>query len=370
MIDIDKFMGTVESEILVALRDVDLNKVYKLYTTYVSPSDMATSFQQCCLLKLIVEKLGGCRILDTGSGISTYFIRISLPNSSESTTIDDNPVWIEKIKQFLEVNSLSTDRLLLWNDVRGKNLGKFDFIYHDLGCIETRIESLDNIAQRVVDGGIIMLDDLHFTQLPSCDLNGFALEYFKSRGWSQVDIKQLSTDQFGRYASIFIKPKTPFIGTFLGQMKYGYFLNINSNEENTKFLESLKWEGAYVGPYDTDVCRGKGIFQYSFKSNTDVLKAFDHKKSNMGFVIHNLFISGKNSENILELIYEDRINKFYKEHKYLWTVKIITLSIPRSDIQDFETFEYNLNQWFDLIYYKDVDEISHFYHSTYYYLAL
>ena len=76
----------------------------------------------------------------------------------------------------------------------------YDFIFHDLGSIETRKTSLPTILSKLNLNGFIMLDDVHKSTYG---------EYVKTKmtDFVQIDITQLSLDKFGRYASLYQKIK-------------------------------------------------------------------------------------------------------------------------------------------------------------------
>ena len=199
------------------MSSIDINKLdlikteitneYKDYVTNISSTDMATSFEQCALLIYFLRNVEINSILDTGSGISSYFIRRELKNKTFNvTTFETNKFWLEKTKNYLIENNLNCDNLFYWDDIKNNfALTNYDFIYHDLGCIEERIEYLPNIVSRLSSKGTIMLDDLHFNVEPSCNLRDTIYNFFKGDNWQEQDIKKESIDCYGRYATIFKK---------------------------------------------------------------------------------------------------------------------------------------------------------------------
>lgn len=184
--------------------------IHDYYTTNISEKIQATSFKQCCILSFIVKTYDIRKILDTGSGISTYFIRKEV-NGKNVFTFETDLNWLNKTKQFLIDNNTNTDNIFLWENVEHENIGEFDFVYHDMGSIDIRINTLDNIVNRLSDKGVIMLDDLHFDVAlhpnlqPKYHLKSYIDRYFNMKYWEFVDIKDLSIDEYGRFAGIFIK---------------------------------------------------------------------------------------------------------------------------------------------------------------------
>lgn len=183
----------------------EIENEYIRYVTTISSPDMATSFEQCSLLVYFLRNFEIKSILDTGSGISSYFIRRELKNKNFNvTTFETNEMWLQKTKNYLNENNLNSENIFYWNDVKNNYiLSGYDFIYHDLGCIEERIEYLPNIVSRLSETGKIMLDDLHFNVKPSCNLREVVYNFFRADNWEEQDIKNESIDSYGRYATIF-----------------------------------------------------------------------------------------------------------------------------------------------------------------------
>ena len=194
------------AESIKALQQIDSYKwAYDVYVNTVSQADMATSFEQCCLLAYIIQNYPLKRILDTGSGIATYFIRHAVQSHPiEVVTFETDASWLEKTKKYLAQHQLSDENMFLWDDVKDKDLGTFDLIYHDLGGLELRQVVLDNIAQRTSENGILIADDIHYDYPPDYAIRSGFQKYFAERKWTEVDIKELSMDRFTRYAGLFI----------------------------------------------------------------------------------------------------------------------------------------------------------------------
>ncbi len=178
--------------------------VYEDYINTVSTEIMATSFEQCIILYLISCNLYDKKILDAGSGISSYFLRVgSINTSSVNYTIDTSIEWLLKTKNFLEFNKINSNHM--YSLLESNSDMKYDFIYYDLGYIHERIGFIHNITSRLNVGGMIMIDDLHFNSSPDCMVHDFVYQYYTSDLWTEIDIRSISTDKYGRYATIFVK---------------------------------------------------------------------------------------------------------------------------------------------------------------------
>lgn len=182
----------------------EIDLIYKLYTDTISSKDMATSLEQCLILSGIMQKNELKKVLDTGSGISSFFIRKYLPENCEVFTFETDTKWASKTENFIQNYNLISSNILIWNDVKDDStINDFDFIYHDLGDIETRIDTIPNIARRLKTGGYIMLDDAHFNFPPHLQLLDTIHNYFTTENWVEVDIKNISIDGYGRYAVMY-----------------------------------------------------------------------------------------------------------------------------------------------------------------------
>jgi len=180
--------------------------IYDHYTDNISNKVMATSLQQCSILYLISKNLFNKNILDTGSGISSYFLRKNKKlTNSINYTVDTNLDWLLKTKNFLKEYQVNDENLFEWSDFKNKYEIKFDFIYHDMGWIHERMTPIPYIKSMLYKNGIIMIDDLHFNNSPDCMLRDFVYDEFTPDNWLEVDIKSISMDEYGRYATIFIK---------------------------------------------------------------------------------------------------------------------------------------------------------------------
>lgn len=174
----------------------------------------ASSLEQCILLEYIVQNLNVQYILDTGAGISSFFIRKGKKDFQTVHTYETKLEWVEIVKTYLNMNGLNSENIFHVFDQNNKlkseyiNDGqKYDFIYHDMGCIEERIENLPFIEKKLKIGGYIFLDDIHFgfNVKDECNLLKATLEYFNNSSYEFIDIKDITLDKFGRYAAIYRK---------------------------------------------------------------------------------------------------------------------------------------------------------------------
>lgn len=136
----------------------EYQSIYVDYITNISLEKVASSLEQCVLLSYILRNINVSNVLDTGSGISTYIIRNEQKNKPfRSITFESNPYWLEKTKSFLESQNLDSSNIYHWDTIKSDTSYKqFDFIYHDLDNIETRIDTLRSMMDRLSVGGYIL----------------------------------------------------------------------------------------------------------------------------------------------------------------------------------------------------------------------
>jgi predicted O-methyltransferase YrrM len=174
----------------------------------------ASSLEQCVLLEHIIQNSDFEYILDTGAGISSFFIRKSKKTSQTIHTYETKIEWVNIVKKYLTMHELNSDHVFHVFDQNNKlkdefinDSQKYDFIYHDMGCIEERIENLLYIERKLKKGGYIFLDDMHFgfNVNDECNLLKSTLEYFDNTGYEFIDIKDITLDGFGRFAHLYKK---------------------------------------------------------------------------------------------------------------------------------------------------------------------
>lgn len=174
----------------------------------------ASSLEQCVLLEYIVKNSGVESILDTGSGISTCFIRKGKLETQIVHTYETKVEWIQNVKSYLNSNGLYEDNIFHVFDETNKlkeeykqSDTQYDLIYHDMGCIEERIESLPYIAKKLKTNGYIILDDMHFGDNVNieCNLLKATTDYFNNSNYQFIDIKNITIDNFNRFAYMYKK---------------------------------------------------------------------------------------------------------------------------------------------------------------------
>ena len=147
--------------------DLELKATYREYTRQISSDGMAISYELACFLWSLCEATEPQRILDLGSGFSSFVFRRyqkAARMSTEVWSVDENAVWLEKTRDFLGAHGLSYDNLYTWDDFSKLRPGTFDLISHDLGLMEDRPEIFEDTLAWREPAGLIVIDDIHKPQ--------------------------------------------------------------------------------------------------------------------------------------------------------------------------------------------------------------
>ena len=187
-----------EEQTLTGIED-EYRAWHAAYTEGVSDALNAVSLRQVALLALLVRTRPVSRILDTGSGFSSFvFAREGqLKGGVNHFSVEDNDFWRGRTIEFLRENALPSENVLSWKAFQAdKSLGYFDLVFHDLGNMTTRILSLSEIEPRLSPNAWLILDDMHKT-----GYSPHALRLL-GEGWVAQSLVDLTLDEFGRYAYI------------------------------------------------------------------------------------------------------------------------------------------------------------------------
>lgn len=177
---------------------VKFSEVYARYTSSISSSEMAVSLELCACLYAFCHLLKPKKILDMGSGLSSYILRTyqAEVGDVEVFSIDDNKEWLNKTTDFLNSASLSTKDIYLLKEKRLEK-NSFDLIFHDLNFVEERIKHVDTVIALAREGAHIIFDDVHKRQYfisLTRKLKAYNLEYFT--------LKKYSLDRFKRFSIV------------------------------------------------------------------------------------------------------------------------------------------------------------------------
>lgn len=143
---------------------LELKNEYRNYTTTISNMIMAASLRCCVFLTCMYEEIKPNRILDLGSGFSSYtlrYFRNKFNLDTEIYSVDSDIHWLSKSKEFCKNNNVDVSHFYSWDDI--KNVKKpFDLIFMDIDKSKKRIYYYDHICNHFLSKNTFMfVDDMH-----------------------------------------------------------------------------------------------------------------------------------------------------------------------------------------------------------------
>jgi predicted O-methyltransferase YrrM len=179
----------------------ELAPAHETYVTSVSTPKMAASLEVSVLLYHLCRVKRPDSILDLGSGFSSFVLRRYANKTDEASVIsvDDHAGWLSKTEEYLAEHGLPTDRLVEFADFDfGEHRGEFDLIFHDLGSMEVRKETLKSVISVLSkDDGLVVLDDYHKGHYVN-----YVGEVLSDRNYEIYKLDDITLDQFGRYSAL------------------------------------------------------------------------------------------------------------------------------------------------------------------------
>lgn len=177
---------------------VQLGPSYLEYIFTVSNAAWSISLDLAAFLLALCRTESPATIADLGSGFSSFVFRTYAREREPGVrvvSVDHSSDWLTRTREFLETNGLSTDALVSAEDFADAPSGTFDLVFHDLGDMTVRAQSLDVAIESARRNGLIVLDDLHMWGYP--DLVAKAA---RAHGRRILDLAPLTRDEIGRYA--------------------------------------------------------------------------------------------------------------------------------------------------------------------------
>ena len=172
---------------------------YHEYISEISSEIMASSLELSIFLLFLCDIAQPKRILDLGSGFSSFLFRFHALTSQEKTficSVDDSEEWLIKTAGFLSNHQLPATNLMTWDAFSGLDMDPFDFIFYDLGPFDFRKESLNPVLEKRTGAhGIVILDDMH-----SADYGLFVKCTLKGTRFEAFDTGCYTRDHYSRYS--------------------------------------------------------------------------------------------------------------------------------------------------------------------------
>lgn len=193
LVPTERELATVSAELVDAYTD---------YVQTVSEAEHAVSLQTAAYLLFLCRTQEAERVLDLGSGFSSYVLQHYADTAPYPVTayhVDTDPVWGERTTAFAERYGVAV-RVESWSDFIGIVHGPFDIVFHDLAGGDTRNETMPYASSLVMWGGLIVFDDCHHdghrdNARAVCARDG--LQWFS--------LHRQTSDTFSRFAAIGVK---------------------------------------------------------------------------------------------------------------------------------------------------------------------
>ena len=172
---------------------------YREYVEIVSSEIMASSPELSVFLLFLCDLIQPERILDLGSGFSSFLFRFHALTAGKKPiiwSVDDSEEWLARTADFLASHNLPNDHLMTWDAFSENQKACFDFIFYDLGPFPFRMACLQPMLEGMTaDHGVIVLDDMH-----AAEYGLFVRRALKGTRFHPYDAGCYTRDHFNRFS--------------------------------------------------------------------------------------------------------------------------------------------------------------------------
>jgi predicted O-methyltransferase YrrM len=183
--------------------DGDLRPVYDRYVSTISTWDWAVAWRTALALDALCTSLRPRRILDLGSGFSTYVeCRWAQRTGSDAhvVSVDDSAEWLETTRGFLAGEGLEAE-LMHADGLGSLPDASFDLAFDDMGRVEQRAAVIDTLVRVMAPGGVVVLDDMNVRGYRSQ-----VKDRLDRARWPLYSLRRYTVDQRGRFAMLTAAP--------------------------------------------------------------------------------------------------------------------------------------------------------------------
>jgi predicted O-methyltransferase YrrM len=178
-----------------------MSEAYAYYVSTISTPAMTLSLETAGLLAALYGRLRPQRVLDLGSGFSTY-VASRYARGAHVVSVDDDEEWLGSTERFLNEMDVDPPSLLTLTD-HGPTAWTADITFYDLGEITTRKKYLPLALESVGRAGVVVLDDLHKRPY------SIMLDEVTQAFGTLYRLPHWTRDSFGRYSGIWLAPEQP-----------------------------------------------------------------------------------------------------------------------------------------------------------------
>lgn len=174
-----------------------LRPAHEAYVRDVSAPDHAVSLETASVLAALLEALRPRRVLDLGSGFSSYVVREFGATDAEIVTVDDAPEWLARTESYLDAQGMRRGTFRGLDVLQERDQRPFDLVFDDLGHMATRCRTLPSVVRLVAPDGIAILDDYHKYRYGRLVRACAAVE-----GARVLSLRSMTRDGLGRCAAL------------------------------------------------------------------------------------------------------------------------------------------------------------------------
>lgn len=195
---LQQFNGGLTDQERLKQCSTELQNHYEDYCTHYSHKVHVVSREQAAFVLNACRVLQPRRLVDFGSGFSSYVLRKYVQENSQCMvwSVDDDEQWLQKTIQFLREQALPTDGVMMAEAFFTQHQNdRFDFIFYDLGNMRTREDYFERMLPLRSEQSMAMIDDVH-----KQDYRSFVVKVLKEQGIPYYNLKNITLDEYGRYA--------------------------------------------------------------------------------------------------------------------------------------------------------------------------
>lgn len=165
------------------------------YVNNVSHPAHALSVETAALMWWTCDEIKAQTVCDLGSGFSSFVLHVYAATSGATvTSVDTDPEWLDKTREFLLSSESPAETLMMWDDWQ-KSDETYDLILNDLAGGKVRESANGPALDRLNPGGVAIFDDAQFSnhRLAMCVAAG-------ERDLQMIDVWGATLDPIGRFA--------------------------------------------------------------------------------------------------------------------------------------------------------------------------
>jgi predicted O-methyltransferase YrrM len=174
-----------------------LRPTYLDYVSRVSWADHAVSLETAACLLQICETFRPERVLDTGSGYSSYVLRrYAREHGATVVSVDTDKAWLGRTAQFLVDTGVGAEGLLAWDDFQATRPEPFGLVFHDIeGAL--RVPTMEQVVRLARPDGHVVFDDVQVAHV-----RREARRVSEACGLRYVSMVAVTKDEIGRYSGL------------------------------------------------------------------------------------------------------------------------------------------------------------------------